>query len=469
MDLSNDEAVSKLLELLPALQSKVESGALDSVINTIDARKHFLKWKSLPERIILLRHGESQGNVDHTLYSSKGDSQLELTTKGFEQAREAGSRLAKLIAPDDRVFVAVSPFERTIQTLYGLYAGGFPRTNVCKVHHDPRIREQEFGNFQSIGLTAAVRAEEKAVGRFYYRRPNAESSADVYDRVLAFWDSLLTMQGPTSILSGRDKYTTGLLVTHGLTIRLLLMAIYHWSVETFETVYNLGNCHYIVLRKNMETFGYELCTKESFPPRLPWATRKVWIRYFGEEENPLTKKKLENSKKLRSNLRKGDTCFEELDSIVDKLELEHHFQCAKKYTVINYLAIKPPRTMNRAELFSQLVEGHDCRGSPEELEQRCVKIDVNNISLIDWKGEKGTWKNKILHYEMDDRGKASARLDVDTVAGGGFLRASSTLFSVKDEEEFQESLSFDCLTTDSTSIRRRSSSKQAPNPANSKR
>ena len=83
------------------------------------------------------------------------------------------------------------------------------------VHHDPRIREQEFGNFQNPGLTATVRAEESKVGRFYYRRPNAESSADVFDRVSEFWDALLS-DNPSSLLQARDtSFDTCLLVTHG--------------------------------------------------------------------------------------------------------------------------------------------------------------------------------------------------------------------------------------------------------------
>ena len=40
---------------------------------------------------------------------------------------------------------------------------------VRRVHVDPQIREQEFGNFQDPGLTQKVRVEEVRVGRFYYR------------------------------------------------------------------------------------------------------------------------------------------------------------------------------------------------------------------------------------------------------------------------------------------------------------
>jgi len=60
---------------------------------------------------------------------------------------------------DGRIFIAVSPFERTIQTLYGMFAGGFPRKQVGAILHDPRIREQEFGNLQSQSLHAKVKAE----------------------------------------------------------------------------------------------------------------------------------------------------------------------------------------------------------------------------------------------------------------------------------------------------------------------
>ena len=37
-------------------------------------------------RLVLVRHGESQGNVDHTIYRTTADNALHLTKKGFLQA-----------------------------------------------------------------------------------------------------------------------------------------------------------------------------------------------------------------------------------------------------------------------------------------------------------------------------------------------------------------------------------------------
>ena len=40
--------------------------------------------RKLPNRVILLRHGESEGNSDATLYRTKADNLIELTPKGID-------------------------------------------------------------------------------------------------------------------------------------------------------------------------------------------------------------------------------------------------------------------------------------------------------------------------------------------------------------------------------------------------
>ena len=51
-----------------------------------------------PKRIILIRHGESQANVDKYLFGSVPDYTIELTDFGREQAKEAGKRLKELVS-----------------------------------------------------------------------------------------------------------------------------------------------------------------------------------------------------------------------------------------------------------------------------------------------------------------------------------------------------------------------------------
>ena len=66
----------------------------------------------LPKRIILVRHGESEGNVDETMYQRKSDHRLELTQRGCEQAREAGERLKDLIGDEVGYFYFLLFVER---------------------------------------------------------------------------------------------------------------------------------------------------------------------------------------------------------------------------------------------------------------------------------------------------------------------------------------------------------------------
>ena len=60
------------------------------------------------------------------------------------------------------------------------------------------------------------------------------------------------------LTEGGVKYDMCLMVTHGLTIRLMLMCLFKWSVETFASVWNLGNCEHITLKKNAHEHKYEL-------------------------------------------------------------------------------------------------------------------------------------------------------------------------------------------------------------------
>ena len=41
-----------------------------------------------PKRIILIRHGESEGNVDDTLFETRADHSMDLTEHGRAQARD---------------------------------------------------------------------------------------------------------------------------------------------------------------------------------------------------------------------------------------------------------------------------------------------------------------------------------------------------------------------------------------------
>lgn len=77
-----------------------------------------------PKRIILIRHGESEANVDKYLFGRVPDYTIELTEKGRQQALEAGRKLKQLVN-DESLYFYVSPFWRARST-FECVASSFP-------------------------------------------------------------------------------------------------------------------------------------------------------------------------------------------------------------------------------------------------------------------------------------------------------------------------------------------------------
>lgn len=141
--------------------------------------------KFLPKRIILVRHGESEGNRDNSTYTTIPDHQITLTPQGITQARHAGTQIQRVVSNDKdnwRVYFYVSPYVRTRSSLREI-AKAFPRKSVIGVREECRIREQDFGNFQVTERMKDIKESRQKFGRFFYRFPEGESAADVYDRV----------------------------------------------------------------------------------------------------------------------------------------------------------------------------------------------------------------------------------------------------------------------------------------------
>ena len=148
-----------------------------------------------PSLLVLLRHGESVGNVADRqareqrvgrLDLKARDADVELSPTGCEQADAIGRYLAELPESACPTVMLTSPYARAADTAArALAASGL--SIPCRA--DERLRERELGVFD--GLTSAGVREEypeeaerrQRLGKFYYRPPGGESWADVVLRV----------------------------------------------------------------------------------------------------------------------------------------------------------------------------------------------------------------------------------------------------------------------------------------------
>ena len=128
-----------------------------------------------------------------------------------------------MLHPTDTVQFYTSPYVRTRETTTGMLSEltSHPNYKGIKVYEEPRLREQDFGNFQPCSAEMErVWHERAAYGHFFYRIPNGESASDAYDRVSGFNETLWRQ------FAEDDFASVLVLVTHGLMTRIFLMRWY---------------------------------------------------------------------------------------------------------------------------------------------------------------------------------------------------------------------------------------------------
>ena len=157
-----------------------------------------------PDLLLLVRHGESAGNVARDRAEAGGlelidiaerDMDVALSPRGREQAEAVGRWLAGRPASEHPSVVLSSPYvrARTTAELVVEHAGLAEATEVVC---DERLREREFGvldRLTKLGIKTRYpeQAEFRAhLGKFYHRPPGGESWCDVILRVRSILDTL---------------------------------------------------------------------------------------------------------------------------------------------------------------------------------------------------------------------------------------------------------------------------------------
>lgn len=182
-------------------------------------------------RLILLRHGQSQWNLENRF---TGFHDVGLTEEGEAEARRAGEMLSGIRF--DRVYC--STLTRAIETLeLALEASG---TNEhlrdgkgWSMVQDDDLRERDYGDL--TGLNKAETAEKYGDEQVHiWRRsydtppPGGESLKDVVERVRPYYD--------TELKPAIEAGDTILLGAHGNTVRALLIVLGCYTPEEIPGV-----------------------------------------------------------------------------------------------------------------------------------------------------------------------------------------------------------------------------------------
>ena len=171
--------------------------------------------------IYLIRHGESEHNVDYTLMEHIHDSEHNLTELGQKQAKATAEFLKTKV--NEKTILYSSPYRRTMQTAKAIHA---LLPEQVPFYENPLLREWELGNLLNIqNRSPQMKKEYKAAGQFYFRYPNGESLADVYLRATMFSSTVLQR------IQQQQRYEDILLVTHSAFMHAFLTFVMQWPID----------------------------------------------------------------------------------------------------------------------------------------------------------------------------------------------------------------------------------------------
>ncbi len=158
-----------------------------------------------PERLWLVRHGQSQGNVARDAAQEAGQHEIDIEIRdvdvplsglGTKQAEAAGRWFAAMPRDERPEIILSSPYVRARETAQIICDQGALAEAPARTTIDERLREREFGIFDRL-TTVGIRerfpdeaAHRRRLGKFYHRPPGGESWADVILRLRSMLNTI---------------------------------------------------------------------------------------------------------------------------------------------------------------------------------------------------------------------------------------------------------------------------------------
>ena len=186
----------------------------------------FIKKAQIMNYLVLLRHGQSQWNLENRF---TGFKDVDLTDQGIAEAKEAGKKLAKLGVKFDAVFTSTQTRANRTAKI-ALEEAGHAGLIAAMVKHDD-LRERDYGDLTGLNKDETVAKFGKDQVHIWRRSydvppPGGESLKDVVEK----------RTGPYFEKNIRPLINQGknvLVAAHGNSLRSILISI---GAETPETI-----------------------------------------------------------------------------------------------------------------------------------------------------------------------------------------------------------------------------------------
>src|SRR6186997_3144561 len=225
-----------------------------------------------PDRLFVVRHGESAGNVareaaveagEHVIDIDVRDVDVPLSQLGQRQAVAVGRWFGQLPPEDRPNIVLTSPYLRARHTAGLIVKTAELKEDSYSLIVDERFREKEFGildRLTAVGVKEQFpdQAEfRRLLGKFYHRPPGGESWCDVIFRLRGLLDTVSLHH------AGRDV----MIVAHQVVVLCLRYVIENLSEAEILAIDHAGdvrNCAVTSYRLNSDAGKDGLLELESY-------------------------------------------------------------------------------------------------------------------------------------------------------------------------------------------------------------
>jgi broad specificity phosphatase PhoE len=219
-------------------------------VSRLDGNEDGMMQQRWPDRLWVVRHGESSGNVardaadqaGHTHIDTGGrDVDVALSELGERQSTALGHWFAAMPAAQRPDVVLTSPYRRARQTAALVRTAGRLPVEERDFVMDERLREKEFGILDRLTRLGIERhhpdqAEMRRIlGKFYHRAPGGESWCDVILRLRSALDTVSLHHGGARVL----------LVAHQVVVlcmRYLLERLTEDEILAIDREGDVANC-----------------------------------------------------------------------------------------------------------------------------------------------------------------------------------------------------------------------------------
>lgn len=203
-----------------------------------------------PNRIWIVRHGESAGNVASEaahgarlprIDISERDVDVPLSVKGEQQADALGRWFAAMPPEERPEIVLTSPYLRAQETAARIRRAGGLSDDALGEVIDERLREKELGILDRLTRAGVEQLHpEQAemrnrLGKFYHRPPSGESWCDVILRLRSALDTISLHHGEKRVLIVAHQVVV-------LCLRYLLEDMNEAQILSIDAEKDVANC-----------------------------------------------------------------------------------------------------------------------------------------------------------------------------------------------------------------------------------